>query len=246
MKNLIFALLAVVHLIFLANSAQAHYDPNIGRWLSRDPIAERGGVNLCGFVGNNGISGIDVLGLARYEYDNQAFHVHAQKDGCKLTYTVNFDDNGNPTFAAKKGHAKEFDLGKSKEHFEAAVTKKAELGKMRDEVSSRWTMAGDRPSVEKTGRGLRKFRTALSKSGKYTPAALFLAVPFAVDEARGSIVEYANAVADNNRAKCDELSVTLSEVIPEDGIRTLFYMKLQEVTETAFKGMELPHDEDDD
>ncbi|MBJ7257089.1 MAG: hypothetical protein JHD23_08510 [Akkermansiaceae bacterium] len=40
MKNLKFILLALVHLVFLANSAQAHYDPNIGRWLSRDPINE--------------------------------------------------------------------------------------------------------------------------------------------------------------------------------------------------------------
>lgn len=64
MKNLKFILLALVHVVFLANSAQAHYDPNVGRWLSRDPIAERGGVNLYGFVGNDGINGIDILGLA--------------------------------------------------------------------------------------------------------------------------------------------------------------------------------------
>lgn len=38
------------------------YDPLTGRWPSRDPIGEEGGVNLYGFVGNepNGI--IDVLG----------------------------------------------------------------------------------------------------------------------------------------------------------------------------------------
>lgn len=66
MKNLKLALLALVHLVFLANSAQAHYDPNIGRWLSRDPIAERGGVNLCGFVGNDGVNSADILGLDKY------------------------------------------------------------------------------------------------------------------------------------------------------------------------------------
>ena len=31
-------------------------------WLSRDPIAERGGLNLYGFAGNDGINGIDKLG----------------------------------------------------------------------------------------------------------------------------------------------------------------------------------------
>lgn len=66
MKNLKFILLALAHLIFLASSAQAHYDPNIGRWLSRDPIAERGGVNLYGFVENDGISRSDYLGLEKW------------------------------------------------------------------------------------------------------------------------------------------------------------------------------------
>lgn len=63
MKDFKFILLALVHLIFLANSAQAHYDPNIGRWVSRDPVAERGGVNLYGFVENDGIGSWDRLGL---------------------------------------------------------------------------------------------------------------------------------------------------------------------------------------
>jgi len=63
MKNLKFILLALVHLVFLANSARAHYDPNIGRWLSRDPIMEEGGLNLYGFVNNDGLNSTDYLGL---------------------------------------------------------------------------------------------------------------------------------------------------------------------------------------
>jgi len=39
-----------------------YLDPLTGRWLSRDPIGEDGGVNLYGFVGNDGISGFDYLG----------------------------------------------------------------------------------------------------------------------------------------------------------------------------------------
>jgi RHS repeat-associated protein len=38
------------------------YDPVTGRWPSRDPIEERGGVNLYGFVGNDGVYRWDVLG----------------------------------------------------------------------------------------------------------------------------------------------------------------------------------------
>jgi hypothetical protein len=44
-----------------------YYDPVTGRWPSRDPIGERGGVNLYGFVWNGGIDSIDVLGLHQNE-----------------------------------------------------------------------------------------------------------------------------------------------------------------------------------
>ena len=30
-----------------------NYNPELGRWLNRDPIRERGGLNLYNFVGNN-------------------------------------------------------------------------------------------------------------------------------------------------------------------------------------------------
>lgn len=38
------------------------YDPSTGRWPSRDPIQERGGLNLYGFVGNSGGNSVDYLG----------------------------------------------------------------------------------------------------------------------------------------------------------------------------------------
>ena len=39
------------------------YDPKTGRWPNRDPIGERGGLNLYGFVGNDGVNWWDFLGL---------------------------------------------------------------------------------------------------------------------------------------------------------------------------------------
>ena len=39
-----------------------HYSPSLGRFLSRDPIAEQGGLNLYAFVGNKTSSNIDRLG----------------------------------------------------------------------------------------------------------------------------------------------------------------------------------------
>ncbi|MGB0744648.1 MAG: RHS repeat-associated core domain-containing protein, partial [Opitutales bacterium] len=41
-----------------------YYDPVTGRWPSRDPIAERGGLNLFAFAGNDPIDKLDFLGLS--------------------------------------------------------------------------------------------------------------------------------------------------------------------------------------
>jgi len=40
-----------------------YYDPIAGRWLSRDPLGERGGANLYNFVGNQPVSRFDPVGL---------------------------------------------------------------------------------------------------------------------------------------------------------------------------------------
>jgi RHS repeat-associated protein len=40
-----------------------YHRPEHGRWISRDPIEEKGGLNLYGFVKNDGVSEVDVLGL---------------------------------------------------------------------------------------------------------------------------------------------------------------------------------------
>jgi hypothetical protein len=48
------------------------YDPLTGRWKSRDMIEEEGGLNLYGFVGNDGVNAWDYLGL---------FDIFIHKDG---------------------------------------------------------------------------------------------------------------------------------------------------------------------
>jgi len=41
-----------------------YYEPNLQRWLNRDPMGENGGMNLYGYVGNNPVNGVDPLGLS--------------------------------------------------------------------------------------------------------------------------------------------------------------------------------------
>jgi RHS repeat-associated protein len=47
----------------VAGYTYRYYDPVTGRWPSRDPLEEEGGVNLYGFVGNDGMNRWDYLGL---------------------------------------------------------------------------------------------------------------------------------------------------------------------------------------
>jgi len=58
------------------------YDPALGQWPNRDPLGETGGINLYGFVGNDGINKIDAFGLSwlkSYFYKVLAFYfTHSQ------------------------------------------------------------------------------------------------------------------------------------------------------------------------
>lgn len=64
-----------------------YYDPLTGRWLSRDPIGEEGGINLYGFVGNVGVNDIDYLGLVEagswddFEEAYKAAHAEVRRSG---------------------------------------------------------------------------------------------------------------------------------------------------------------------
>ncbi|MGI6346001.1 MAG: RHS repeat domain-containing protein [Limisphaerales bacterium] len=55
-----------------------YYSPALGRWLSRDPIEEQGGLNLYGFVNNDPVNKWDKLGLSFF-----------CKDKCKKGYIRN-------------------------------------------------------------------------------------------------------------------------------------------------------------
>lgn len=49
--------------LVVAQSALAFYNPSTGRWLNRDPIREKGGVNIYASLANECLSHVDFLGL---------------------------------------------------------------------------------------------------------------------------------------------------------------------------------------
>jgi RHS repeat-associated protein len=79
------------------------YSPELGRWVNRDPIEERGGVNLYGMVGNNAVNRWDVLGLmvtATYDISRQRFEATSDTGGklsCRKNGCSCGDNNENNT-----------------------------------------------------------------------------------------------------------------------------------------------------
>jgi RHS repeat-associated protein len=49
------------------------YDPGLGRWMSRDPIEEEGGVNLYAYVANDPIKRVDPLGLQDFLHESMVY-----------------------------------------------------------------------------------------------------------------------------------------------------------------------------
>jgi RHS repeat-associated protein len=89
------------------------YDPALGRWISRDPIGESGGINLYGYVLNNSTNWIDPLGLDVFvgEHPGVINNSHNPLNHAAIILRPNnpADFADNPLFAATGG--KEATLG---------------------------------------------------------------------------------------------------------------------------------------
>jgi RHS repeat-associated protein len=59
------------------------YDPATQRWLNRDPIAEEGGVNLYGYVGNAPTTFVDLFGLKDYSEQETRDILHEAEKDCR-------------------------------------------------------------------------------------------------------------------------------------------------------------------
>ncbi|MGL4853695.1 MAG: DUF6765 family protein, partial [Lentisphaeria bacterium] len=58
-----------------------HYNPEIGRWMSREPLEEFGSINLYSFIKNNVFNTFDVLGLYGYDVHYEFEYLKAIESG---------------------------------------------------------------------------------------------------------------------------------------------------------------------
>jgi hypothetical protein len=63
LKTALAPIVALLSVAFVASDASAYYASHMGRWLTRDPIEYRGGMNLYGYVGGMPTRFTDSMGL---------------------------------------------------------------------------------------------------------------------------------------------------------------------------------------
>ena len=93
------------------------YDPQLGRWLSADPLGEAGGLNLYGYVGNDPTNywdplGLETVGGSGCSYRSDPFGHGTKADGTpvdphidRITKTgvkYRYDQDGTPRDNAPK------------------------------------------------------------------------------------------------------------------------------------------------
>ena len=83
------ALLAFAAIFSTVFNVRAFYDPTIGRWASRDPVGEYGGVNLYGILQNDPVNYYDYLGL--YSIDPNKMQVFVAK--CEIVILFGYQEN---------------------------------------------------------------------------------------------------------------------------------------------------------
>ena len=65
-----------------------YYNPSTGRWISRDPVDEGGGMDLYSFVANDSVSGVDIAGMLSATRD--VFNVSFEPYHMYTKVSINF------------------------------------------------------------------------------------------------------------------------------------------------------------
>ena len=86
----------------LYNYGYRYYDPVTGRWSSRDPIEEAGGVNLYGMIGNDAVNRWDILGMTiSAENIKDKSSCSSNCKTCESEGTLSIRDNGTSGTSVK-------------------------------------------------------------------------------------------------------------------------------------------------
>ncbi|MGH7945851.1 MAG: RHS repeat-associated core domain-containing protein [Opitutaceae bacterium] len=91
-------------------SGRRYYSPSQGRFLGRDPIEEQGGLNLYGFVGNNGVN--------RWDYPGMEPQSEPKADGDEAEKEISLADGNTQVITWR---AKQTELGLTWEKYHEII-----------------------------------------------------------------------------------------------------------------------------
>jgi RHS repeat-associated protein len=72
-----------------------YYNASTGRWLSRDPIEEKGGPNVYAFLGSDSLNSFDFLGLFD-QSKNKNLTQTIRVDHCEIVFLIGHGNEENP------------------------------------------------------------------------------------------------------------------------------------------------------
>jgi RHS repeat-associated protein len=206
------------------------YDPQLGRWLSADPIGEAGGMNVYGYVGGDPLNSWDVLGLVSKTH-------YPGKDG---TWRVDSEVNG-----PGKGGSVHINIGKNKFHFDpntqswsnrdapnARLPKNIQCEMDSDSFKQKLGNAVNRVNEEGGG-----FGSAGSGISKYLPAVAALGIVIGLNESANAMGRYVEALKDSNWAGANEAAVEVAQSLPGVNMQQAdLLMRLQDAIEKTQSG----------
>ena len=173
------------------------YDPTLGRWISRDPIREAGGINLYGYVEGDPVNYFDILGLNR----NPWSRTHFNNGTFRIDSEVPPGGNGGSLHIQTKKPNRKYDFNTRTGQFTCRDTG-AQLPKniLKQLKNNRRVSTAISAGMNRVNRQAGGFAPRFGGGlGRYIPAigAIALAVNF--DEAEASIEAYLTAVQRGDR-----------------------------------------------
>ena len=136
-----------------------------GRWLSRDPIAEDGGINLYSFVSNRVLSHFDVLGL----YSAEEVRKELEKNyGDKMTFVLQKLDQNRHKFVIEDLWLRRFDGTKNGVYVDCEATTVQEAAEWAMDGLREWAGNGETTYF----RNIARSRASSGPGAKDVPSSL--------------------------------------------------------------------------